>query len=78
MEYLHAEGQEVSSDIRFGLFAGCEGKGSYEGKPVHTPKGRRFQENINSECSQEAEATRKSQSSMFTRRRAGGFRRTPL
>jgi hypothetical protein len=46
MEYLHAEGREVLSDVRFRLFVGCEGKGKDAGKHVHTPKGRRFQERI--------------------------------
>ncbi len=29
LEYLHAEGQEVSGEHRFGMFAGCGGKGKY-------------------------------------------------
>ena len=52
VEYLHAEGQEVSAEHRFRLFVGCGGKGKDAGKHVHTPKGRRFQENIDSVCSE--------------------------
>jgi hypothetical protein len=50
--YLHAEGQEVSGEHRVGMFVECGGKGRYAGKHVHTPKGRRFQENIGSICSE--------------------------
>jgi len=42
----HPEGREVSSDVRFRLFAGCGGKGKSAEKHVQSPKGRRFQERI--------------------------------
>jgi hypothetical protein len=41
-----SEGQEISGEHRFGMFAGCGGKGKNTVKHVHTPKGRRFQERI--------------------------------
>jgi hypothetical protein len=47
----HPEGQEVSGEHRFGMFAECGGKGKDEGKHLHTPKGARFQENIDLVCS---------------------------
>jgi hypothetical protein len=43
---LHPEGQEVSGEDLFQLFAGCGGKGRYAVKSVHTPKGRACQERI--------------------------------
>ena len=48
----HPEGQEVSSDIRCKLFAGCGGKGKYAVKHVQKPKGRAFQQKIGLVCSE--------------------------
>jgi hypothetical protein len=52
VEYLHAEGQEVSGEHRFLLFAGCGGKGKDAVKHLQKPKGRRFQKKIALECSE--------------------------
>jgi hypothetical protein len=51
MEYLHAVGQEVSGERRFGMFVECGGKGRYAGKHLYNPKGKRFQENTTLICS---------------------------
>ena len=53
----------------------CGGKKNFAGKDVHIPKGARFQEIYGLKCSRDAEARGDMRSSMFTLRRAGGFRK---